>query len=410
MRGSVTVIKSESASSELSGKLNSIMQVFKTNLNGLLARIRVFNIQEKASTQALNSEEARKLVVETMTECNQNHGKDKCYKHAAESLTKKIQPVEILNIFRENENTPEVFAKCHEVTHYIGRKLFEAEKNMPQAYSKCQPSCWGGCYHGVLEQYFNSIGVSSGEISESKVRENIVKICNSEEKKSNTRLYSECLHGIGHAMMFITDGDLIKSLQFCDELQGIGQHVSCYGGAFMENSSSSTNLDHPSKFIRASDPLYPCNILEYRYLSTCYKYQSSHFALISRHDWVKVVELCLQTPKEFQNGCFNIMGSNQIGFTQDFELMINNCKLTKQTAHRRSCIDGAASGLGGRYVGDVSYLIRFCSKTDPQDKRNCYGAMSDSISSWGVTFEQRKKMCGQIIDNEYLNLCLRVES
>ena len=107
-----------------------------------------------------------------------------------------------------------------------------------------------------------------------KVGENIAdlfpRVCGKAEDYQKPIEFNECLHGMGHAAMFITDMELLESLSLCDTFSEQRHIERCYSGVFMENSSSSTSFDHVSKYIRKDDPFYPCNSIKEKYQSLCW--------------------------------------------------------------------------------------------------------------------------------------------
>lgn len=205
--------------------------------------------------------------------------------------------------------------------------------------------------------------------------------------------------------MFVTDGDLPRSLKLCDVFSDRGERETYYGGVFMENSSSSTNTDHPGKFIKADNPMYPCNILDKQYLSECYRYQSSYFAIYSKSDWAKVANLCSQVPNDYQLECFQTIGTNQVGYTQDFSQMKKNCGLIKEDNLRNICIQGIVVSLAGRYVNKSEKLIEFCQLVDAENKKSCFEQLGTAISAWYKYSVEAEKICDRINDENYASWC-----
>lgn len=333
-----------------------------------------------------------------MSACFQNGGRNHCYRDVADTLLSWLSPKEILASFERQESYPEIFSRCHEVTHYVGRAAYAQTKNVPLAYDQCIPVCHGGCYHGVLEEYLKEKNVSLNRIDDATVTQEISTVCGEEKNYNALRIYWECFHGIGHALMFITNSDLVRSLRLCDTLPGQGQRETCYGGAFMENSSSSTSLDHPSKYLNADNPMYPCTILEKKYLNLCYQYQSSYFAEITNWQWEKTIDLCNQVPIAYREGCFHIIGTNQVGYTQDNNQRKHTCDLIANPNFKKFCVSGVASALGGRYVNQPDYMIAFCALVDAQDKEICYRQMDAEIRSWGTDPATHRNICNIISD------------
>jgi len=356
----------------------------------------------KDSDQSVTTDSA--FIVSEMKDCY-TKGAPQCYQDAAAHFMEKFNLVKVLALLKSNEQQPEVFSRCHEVTHYLGRLEYQKTKSVPQVFSECDSTCHGGCYHGVIEEYFKESGDGTIGLSDVDISNKIRTVCGKQETYAAPRIYSECVHGIGHAMMYINNQEVPQSLNFCDSLSTQSDRETCYGGVFMENSSSSTNLDHPTQYLKADDPLYPCDVLESRYLKICYEYQSSYFAELSTWDWNKTAQLCLRVPADYQAGCFNIIGSNQVGYTEDQAVMKNDCYLMPTSDFVSNCVAGVISAFGGRYVGDMGKMVSFCSLLAETEKQSCYNSIGNVVESWSTDPTYQKHHCEEIENDQYASWC-----
>ena len=363
-------------------------------------------VRSYADTPRVLRENPDSFIRSRMNECFANGGRNNCYRDIARELLARLSPKEILASFEAQESSPEIFSRCHEVAHYVGRAAYAEAQSVPLAYEQCTSACHGGCYHGVMEEYLKEKNVSLVQVDDAAVSHEIYGVCGSESDHKIPRTYWECFHGIGHALMFVTDSNLLRSLRLCDTLSGQGQIEACWSGVFMENSSSSTNLDHPSKYIDADDPMYPCTILDQKYLKLCYQYQSSYFAEITHWQWEDTINLCRQVPMEYREGCFHIIGTNQVGYTQDNDKRKQTCDLIADTRFRKACVSGIVSSLGGRYVGQPDHMRVFCALANTEDREICYRQMGVALHSWGTDSKARKEICDQIVDPAGVGWCL----
>lgn len=336
-----------------------------------------------------------------MAVCFESGGKDNCYQQLSRFISTKLSLKESLTMLSQNEDTPAVYARCHELTHYLSRDEYEKKQSIPNVYSQCDSTCHGGCYHGTLEAYLKSkqLKAQSPELTAE-----FVKICGSITDYPKPLIYYECLHGLGHAAMYVTDMDVPQSLTMCDALSGPETQDRCYTGVFMENSSSSTNNDHPGKYVKADDPMYPCTILDEKYLSVCYRYQSSYFSLITGHNWQQVSDLCLRVPEPYRNGCFRTIGTNQVGFTKDMGLMKTNCNLLPRQ-FVPDCVAGVISSFAYRFVGDAAKMASFCGMVDPDMQTNCFKQMGASFRDWTGDLSQAQTYCAFAPTQESRTIC-----
>lgn len=339
-----------------------------------------------------------------LKKCYETGGIDDCYKRLALVFFNQFGLRQSLNLLAKNENYPEVYARCHEVTHYLSRSEYEEQKNIAKVYAQCDSTCHGGCYHGTLEAY----------LKEETSKENFdlfagfPKICGDLSDYQKPLEYYECLHGLGHAAMFISDMDLKKSLSLCDTIPEQALKERCYTGAFMENSSSSTSADHASVYIKKDDPFYPCNSLEEKYLALCWQYQSSYFSIITHQDWKKVADMCMQIPQNYQDNCFRTIGTNQVGFTQSLETMRDDCNLMPTEHFKTVCVMGVISSLTYRFVGDINKMIEFCSIVSDGQKEGCFKQIGTGLLDWSTDINLAKSNCQKIPNSKQSSWCLSV--
>lgn len=341
-----------------------------------------------------------------MAVCAQQSGSAQCYRNLASDLLAQAPMRTVLEAIARSEQYSEVFSQCHQLTHFLARAHYANTKNVPLAFNSCTSACHGGCYHGVIEGYFKEHNIDIGTLDHALIGKQIRTVCGQEGAHASPRIYSECLHGIGHAMMFITEADLPRSLTLCDALATPSSRETCYSGVFMENSSSSTNRDHPTKYLNPKDPLYPCSILADQYKTICYQYQSSYFAELSQWNWHQTIALCEKVPLPYREGCMHIIGTNQVGYTQDTVIMLSTCNLIKEPAYTISCIRGIVSALGGRYVGAHARMQEFCAIVDAPHKNSCYGQIGDTLESWGLSASEKEQICAQTVETAYISICI----
>lgn len=341
-----------------------------------------------------------------MDACFKNGGRDNCYKNISFLLFYQFDLPKLLQLLSDNEKYPEVFSRCHELTHYLTRLSYQREQSISKVYDACTSVCHGGCYHGAIEEYLSEKNLSIDLSSNYKpIKKEILKVCGKKEDYKVPLLYDECLHGIGHGTMYITDSDLPTALKLCDLLGDEQKQQTCYGGAFMENSSSSTNLDHPSKFIKKDDPLYPCDILDKKYLGVCYRYQSSHFAILTQSNWAQVAKMCMRVPKDYRPACFLTIGSNLVGFTQEIKTIINNCSLIEEENYQTYCYLGAVDALAIRYRNEPEKGFNFCSQVPLKYQKSCFNQYGISISSWSNDQSNLSKLCKRLENPQYALWC-----
>jgi len=214
-----------------------------------------------------------------------------CFK---KHYTTLVQEQELTVVFADiktrYETTPFVKAFCHPLVHVIGRTAQEKYSSAGKAFEQGDHFCSSGYFHGVTEGILRSIGPAD-------VPEAINAVCEDVSgKETYSLLYYNCVHGLGHGTMFVTENELFAALDLCDNLEGSWQRESCWGGVFMENIIADLEQEgyHSTQYVRPEDPLYPCNAVEEKYKPACYLNQTSYMAKVVNYDFAKIFDLCDQ--------------------------------------------------------------------------------------------------------------------
>ncbi len=347
-------------------------------------------------------EDSNTYIKAELKTCYDAGGRDNCYKTVADLLYTQFGLPKTLELLKNNEQNPEVYARCHEVTHYLSRFEYEKQQDIAKVYSQCDSTCHGGCYHGTLEAYLKEQQLNP----QTTLTAHFPTVCGKMEDYKKPLEFNECLHGMGHAAMFVTDMELKDSLKLCDTLYEQDFKERCYSGVFMENSSSSTSTDHKSNYLKEDDPFYPCNVLEESYQALCWQYQSSYFAILAHQDFTKVADMCLKVPQKYQDRCFKTIGTNQVGFTSSHDVMRDNCNKMPSEHYQDICVSGVISSMAYRFVGDIRRMIEFCSIVSGNNKESCYKQIGTSLLDWDSDKNLAMQSCNKILDPQGSSWCL----
>lgn len=348
-------------------------------LNIVLLIILVIFLFSLLKNSFKSSESLKTILHKRFAACQIKQGTG-CFKQLAKDLiSQKIPLDEIYQVIRENETKSDFFSYCHTTLHFLGQEAYRQEGQVANALTKCSAVCFGGCYHGVLEGYLSDQKISFDD--DQKLAAEVPKICKKDQLK-NPELFHECLHGIGHALMYVTSNHLPRSLKLCDNLEGKQQQDWCYSGVFMENSTSSTNSDHPSQYVRTDDPIYPCPIIEQKYQPMCYTLQSFYYATLVNFDLEKHISFCQSIDSKYQLDCFNAVGQTRVGNTTEVSEMNDDCNQVAEDNFRRECIKGVAGALTSRYPGDFNQIIKFCNLIKSEDNSVCFSRLQQALRDW----------------------------
>lgn len=358
-----------------------------------------------------------RILASGIQKCEELDRRDQqpCWQKLAATVLKKFSFQETQQVLRATGQY------CHEFMHALSRKEYEHTRDAAQLFSQCTLACYGACYHGGAEGYLKAIFEKGAD--EDEVHRAILTLCNTMSPDTPGALRSECIHGIGHALMFVSGGDLPKSLTFCDTLPDI-ENVICYGGAFMENLPNLTAREHPPRFIKADDPFYPCNdsIIKDHQKERCYSFHGSYFIYLSGGDWKKASSLCLRVPKEYQGGCFWYLGISATratpvspsGTDQErneklVRLMWNSCTNVPEGAARTQCIKGIMWSFGIRYGDDrprIRVMLDVCPLVAEEYRMACYQTMGSVLVYFIPDKNSRENICGAIAEPAGREICL----
>ena len=353
-------------------------------------------IQEQPRSRtfaSLPSLEALKLCLSgaESAACLDNLFRDAFQTHSTKEALRLIQVYE--------SRDAELRRDCHPVVHAIGRETFRIKGSIHESFSACDQTCHSGCYHGAVERFLRGEEIYSQtdrHPSQTELRQKASGAC---DPALPVRVRFQCLHGLGHALMFFSRYKLTPSLEACDALAEEWSRHSCYGGVFMENVFNSTP---ELRDLSPTDYHYPCNQVDAKYRSACYVMQTSRMS-----------EMGLSTPRIFDEcrkaGEYDLPCTLSIGRDLSNDVRVGQTRTTAQKCettsgeHRLACMRGVIYALIDN-TWDGRYALPFCAAFNhEQDQRIC---IEESVSYLKTTFE---KSADEITDDcsKYLAQPLR---
>ena len=319
---------------------------------------------------------------------------------------------------------PEVERSGHMYVHAIGITAYQNNPNWSETFGQCTELYQSGCYHGVIQARF----MEMGEVTAADVND----LCEMYKADPADRfVLFQCLHGMGHGLTMLYGHDLPVALGGCDLLSASWDRQSCYGGAFMENIMNATAPHHmvddmmveagdagnaggtpmeaePAGMaehtesewagLDTEDPLYPCSVMEERYVRECYVMQTSAILWLNGWDISEAADTCLTAPEHMRQTCIQSLGRDIAGHVVgDHALGLQEC--SKAEADLRPWC----------YVGFVKNLIdvsartdgafAFCPRLDDRAARlRCYEAIGEELYVLRATGEERAAECKVVSD------------
>lgn len=289
-----------------------------------------------------------------------------------------------------------VAANCHRIAHRMGSAALARFKDkVAPAFVAGQATCASGYYHGIIERAF--LGQPTDKLA-------VVarQLCSDPQISDQQFLYYQCNHGLGHGLMIYTGYDLPGALKTCDNMRTGFDRVSCSGGVFMENFNSSYGVT--SKYLRKSDPIYPCNSVAERHKLYCYLLVTANLLRVNNYDQAKTADGCRRSEKPWIRTCFESFGRDVSGIAgKSVGKALASCRLAKQ--YEGDCLYGvsreiinadAAGERGGR----------FCARAPKRYRAHCYEGVGSVLASLEPITEELTARC-RAVSGRNAQSCLR---
>ena len=303
-----------------------------------------------------------------------------------------------------------VLVIAHDYAHALGRFSLEFYSSAPQAFGRCRETFQSGCYHGVLEAYLEA----NPQLSPAEIAD----LCDASiTPNAANALRFQCLHGLGHGLTGNLEHDIFRALRLCDVLKSEWDRGSCYSGVFMENIIFATQqlqaangdghqhdhgLGHKA-YLNASDPLYPCNVVDERYKRECFVMQTSAMLLFNGHSFPQAMIECDRADREYVPLCYQSIGRDISSDTYRDPAQALRLCLQGQAAYRGHCLLGAAKNMID-VTWRIDQALELCGAAPAGDKPLCYNAIGEQLANLYPEPERRVEECARV-EHEYHSAC-----
>jgi hypothetical protein len=295
----------------------------------------------------------------------------------------------------------EVRTLAHQYVHALGRFVYQNSPNPGAAFASCDARFESGCYHGVLQRYFekhpNFTGTDAARLCADRLAAG-----------SNQNLRFQCLHGLGHGLSLFFNHNILRPLRYCDFLSSEWERRSCYGGVFMENilwaqRPASRQQVPDGESVIPEDLHYPCNAVAEKYQQDCYFMQSSTILWLNGFDFGAGFAECDRAPREYVDVCYRSMGRDIAGYTHHRpEPSFDLCSRGRRDV-LGSCLAGVAQTLIN-LEGTTDSAFRFCGMAElSNEKYTCYQSIGYSVSGLGAG--QPREECAKAGERRWIAVC-----
>jgi len=252
---------------------------------------------------------------------------------------------------------------CHAITHKIGNDAYLKYESVSKALVYYDEMCGSGYIHGIIEQRFAAIK------SDSEIYSILPSIC----APQNTGM---CYHGVGHGFMWYSSDNLPRALSDCDDLVTPYKVNNCYDGVFMENFEGDHDV-HPTSYLNAQNPSYPCNQLDAKYKESCYFYSARYYLALYPDKYLQGFSWCRTLENGYQLTCIKGMGSAIMKQNiNNPNVVASYCNNTQTNDEKVYCIDGLVSYYLTNY-DSYSKGMDMCNTLPVVDQQQCYSSTNN---------------------------------
>jgi hypothetical protein len=277
---------------------------------------------------------------------------------------------------------------CHDYMHAIAQGAYLEYGSLAKVYEQKEKQfvCFGAVYHGAVEGYLIAHKALANDMNSlSKV---VLNAC-SDAIPDKQGMYLQCVHGVGHALMFITDNNLPKSLELCDQFNSDTERTSCYGGTFMENVPSSQLSPHVSQYASSTNPWYPCTRIGAAYQDSCYAFQLSAVTGSDASERIaNMAHWCAKAPVAQQRACFKSFGSSVGAYIPSQKSRASECLSLTSEAFKAACIQGVVGFYDDRFStlpDKISGALSFCAVLPDSYQQGCYADAGSIFGPLGTS-------------------------
>jgi mono/diheme cytochrome c family protein len=318
----------------------------------------------------------------TLQSCEQND--QACYQQAFGNIAYHKGPKVALALFQQRmDSNSEIEAGCHRIAHTIGGASLEYfHGSVAKAFVAGSPICWSGYYHGILERAFSGVPPT-------RLAQTARKLCSDPEVRRTLFIAYQCVHGLGHGLMIYTNYDLPEALRVCDELATSWDQTSCTGGVFMENQSSSYGIT--SRWLKANDLIYPCDIVATRDKLYCYLMVTSRILPAVGDDFRRAAAVCRRSERGWVATCFQSLGRDASGQTRaNAQGILVRCATAGNM--EGECIYGAARDVASQDAG-ATRAARLCDASPAPYRARCAEGVGTIVGTLAADTAGRRAGC-----------------
>jgi hypothetical protein len=298
---------------------------------------------------------------------------------------------------------PSLVLVAHPLAHALGYAVRSTPKTATRLLTECDDRYQSGCYHGILQRYFDArMGLPLAQSV-------LLAPCDGLRGTREQFRIFDCLHGTGHGLMMYHRYDVNASLADCDRLRADWDQRSCYSGVFMEhNMGARMQVFGDGEFgmhrhsmpaanvvlFKPDDLHYPCDAARERYRRECYELQADLILPALKQDYRKASIICDGAgAPDLVRECYAGLGRNASGASAfQYSGIRKRCELAS-TFGKPYCYQGAVRHLA--YApSELARGVAFCRSLPEGDSRaRCWDGVGLQVGGFFANPESRRKAC-----------------
>jgi len=253
----------------------------------------------------------------------------------------------------------DVFPKCHGQSHDLGKALFASTQDIGEALRTCTTRCTSGCMHGILMEAFGSSDIDT-------LKGSMIEFCQS-GAMSEIHKIGNCAHGMGHAFMAASSGDVDVALAACKGFSDRALPHYCATGVFMELLDTGPRArefwrDDPERGLHD-----PCD-KHTQFPAACYRYRAPQMRHFLKGDWERLMSECLALSGPVRLGCFHGAGhAHTSAVYEDPAFLARLCGQGDEN-DQAMCVEGAIEKLADY---DEEIALEACSSLSGATAQVC---------------------------------------
>jgi hypothetical protein len=266
---------------------------------------------------------------------------------------------------------------CHDRGHDLGKLIYSKIGEIGRALATCDGACNSACMHGVFREALSVEGATAdeGHLRPKAVASRVQQAC----AQSGGYLLGDCLHGLGHAFMYLAGYDIPRAMGYCDQLGDYPKSYYCATGAYMELSNNP-----PAGFLLGKSLYFPCN--QSPYPAACFRYRfpvSLPGFYKSGGNLGQLIRGCMALEGAYRLGCFHGIGNGHLSqLARKPELLGKICGGGEHD-DQVVCVEGAVERIA-RYQPETA--VRACGSLPDWRQQICENARKRGLYAMDRSF------------------------